>query len=553
MELSGTELLIRVAGSAALLLWGARMMRTGMIRAYGGEIRSILAACTDNRIYCLVAGAFSAGVLQSSTAVALFTTSFAALGALSVADGLAIMLGADLGSALVTFLLALDIRSIWPVLMLGGYIMHAWFEKRRPIIKQAGRVAMGLGLVFLALTILSSTSSILNQSNLLRQLLSGLANEPIIAFIVGALLTWFAHSSIVVLLLVAGLAESGLLSEGTLALTLVLGINAGAALPAFALTYRDKPPARQITLGNLIFRVTGALIALAAMPLWADYLTNGAASGGQVILAHILFNVLLLAVFVGATGYLANALARLNPLESVQEDDGAPRYLSETAKEMPSMALNLAARETLRMSDMVDLMVTHCANALDKNDTAEADSACELEEQVDRLYEAIKFYVTDIEREETDVSERRKATEIITFTTHLESAGDVIDRNLIDTIRQKITAGGSFSKAGAKELDEIFAFVGETIRLASSVFMDPKIDAARALIARKDELRQLELKSTKRHLTRLRRRKPQAVATSSFHLDIIRDLKRVNSHFTSVGYPILESSGGLRASRLKKA
>lgn len=552
MKISGTELLILIAGSAALLLWGARMMRTGMTRAYGAQIRHLLAAHGGNRLFGILTGIFSASVLQSSTAVALLTASFASAGVLAVNDGLAIMLGADLGSALVALVLALDIRSFWPVLMFGGYVLHAGFGNNRPLAKQAGRIAMGLALVFLALSLLSSTSNVLKQSDVVHQLLSALQNEPLIAILIGATLTWIAHSSIVILLLVAGLADAGVLSHGTLAFALVLGLNAGAALPAFIMTLGDKPPARQIALGNLVFRVIAVIAATLTMPLWAPYFTSGTVSSGQIIFAHIVFNLVLALVFVGLTGPTAKWLAKVVPQGHEEPGEGEPRYLDDTAKDVPGVALTLAARETLRMVDFIDAMVNHCLQALRNNDTDETSAAKELEDNVDRLYEAIKFYVTDIESSETDAAERRRATEIITFTTHLESAGDVIDRNLIDTIRQKVKAGEPFSKAGSSELAEIFQFVSKTIRLASSVFMEPSPENAHALIARKEELRLLELSSTKRHLTRLRRRKPQAVATSSYHLDIIRDLKRVNSHFVSVGYPILETSGGLRSSRLKK-
>lgn len=552
MEISGTELLILIAGSAALLLWGARMMRTGMTRAYGAQIRQLLSARAGNRALGLLAGIFSASVLQSSTAVALLTASFASAGVLAVKDGLIIMLGADLGSALVALVLALDIRSIWPVLMFVGYVLHAGFGNNHPLAKQAGRVSMGLALVFLALSLLSSTSNVLKQSDTVNQLLIALANEPLIAILIGAALTWLAHSSIVILLLVAGLATAGVLSHGTLAFALVLGINAGAALPAFVMTLGDKPPARQIALGNLAFRIIAVILAAFTMPLWVPYFSNGSVSGNQVIFAHIAFNLVLALVFTGLTGIAEHWLASMVPEGQELPDEGAPRYLDETAKDVPGVALTLAARETLRMVDFIDAMVNHCLQALRNNDTAETNEAKKLEENVDSLYEPIKFYVSDIESSETTATERRRATEIITFTTHLESAGDVIDRNLIDTIRQKVKAGEPFSKAGSNELAEIFEFISQTIRLASSVFMEPSEENAHALIARKEELRQLELSSTELHLARLRHRKPQAMATSSYHLDIIRDLKRVNSHFVSVAYPILETSGGLRSSRLKK-
>ncbi len=552
MEITGTELLIKIAGAAALLLWGARMMRTGMIRAFGAGMRNFIASGTRNRVKAAFIGVFAAVVLQSSTAVALIAASFANVSVLTVAAGLTILLGADLGSALAAQLLALNIREVWPLLMLGGYVLHATSESKRPHAKQIGRVAMGLGMIFLALSLLSTTAAVMKESDIVHQLLAALGDEPVLAILIGALLTWLAHSSVVVLLLVAGLATAGVLNHDQLAYSLMLGINAGAALPAYAMTFSDRHEARQITLGNLLFRVTGVIIAAATMPKWIPYLTQTGFSVGElIILSHIGFNTVLVIGFIFFTGLMARFLPKLVTESASVPDDAAPIHLDASATNIPSVALSLACRETLRMADILGEMLDQSISALEKGDAKLCRDTAKFDDRVDSLYEAIKLYVTDLTRSELEEDESRRALEIISFTTHIESAGDVIDRNLLNTIQQKIDSGAQFSRQGASEISDIYTYVRETMLLASHVFIEPSASNARKLLDRKTEMREMEQQSIDSHLARLTKRKRKTVETSSFHIDVMRDLKRVNSHFVSVAYPILDQAGHLRESRVK--
>lgn len=552
METTGTELLIRIAGAAALLLWGARMMRTGMIRAYGPHIRAFLSTGVRNRFAAAFVGICSALVLQSSTAVALLASAFASVGVLKVTAGLAILLGADLGSALVAQLLALNIRETWPLFMLGGYVVHASSETRRPMAKQLGRVAMGLGMIFLSLSLLSGSASVLKQSDIVHQVLSALGNEPVLAILLAAILTWLAHSSLVVLLLVAGLATAGVLNHDQLAYSLMLGVNAGAAVPAVVMTLSERHPARQVTLGNLLFRFAGVLIAGLTLPVWTGWLSQtGYTIGELIILSHILFNVALVAGFILFTGAMSRLLQHLVSQTNNVADDLAPQHLDASAVNLPSVALSMAARESLRMVDCIQEMLAHAIDALEKNDPKICDQASKLDDKVDSLYEAIKLYVTELTRSDLEEEESRRALDIISFTTHLESAGDVIDRNLLDTVRQKIASQAVFTRSGSAEVADIYAYVCETILLASQVFMEPNLANAHKLLERKTQLRAMEQESIDSHLVRLSKRKPKTVASSSYHIDLVRDLKRINSHFASVAYPILEQAGQLHASRAK--
>lgn len=552
IEVSGTQLLILIAGSAALLLWGARMTRTGMTRAFGSAIRDRLRASTTNRYNSTLVGLTAAAALQSSTAVALLAASFASIGALGVGAGLAVMLGADLGSALVAQVLALKIYDIWPVLFFIGFALHSAFDERNDIGKQTGRIMMGLGLIFLSLGTLASAAAVVQESDLVHTLVKGLASEPAIAIIVAALLTWIAHSSLAILLLLVVLATSGVLAHDNLPYYLVLGVNAGAGLPALIMGLSEAAPARRIVTGNFIFRTTGAILAAVTLNYWAPVLaSSGIGLGQQLIVLHIAFNAILLLVFVWFVDHLAAALKRLIPDAAAPSDELAIGHLDPAARDVPQLALSAAARETLRMVDIVELMLRKALDALKTDDDKLCKETRKLDDAVDRLYGDIKLYLTDMTRSELDEKESSRAFEIISFTTNIEHAGDTIERSLLDTIRAKIASGEDFSEDGFKELLNAYKYVGDTIHLATKVFMEQRVEDARSLIRRKERFRKIEHESTERHLDRLRSRTPESVATTSYHIDIMRDLKRINSLFASCGYPLLETAGRLKDSRVR--
>ncbi len=517
------------------------------MRAYGARIENAIARGTGNRLSALALGFAAAVVLQSSTAVGVLTAPFASSSSVSAAGGLAIMLGADVGSAIVSQLLALNIHQYWPILFFAGYVIHASFNSRKGVGKQMGRVVMGLACIFLSLSVLGSASSVVRDSDLVHVMLSGMANEPAIAFVVAAFLTWLAHSSLATLLLVVVMAESGLIADGWLAFYLVMGINAGAGVPALILGLSEKATARQILIGNFLIRMFAAVFAASLMGVWADYLMGIEVSPGQrLILLHIIFNCLLAVTFIGLTAYVAQFL-KFVILEPI--NDSGPSEISSldpSAISMPNLALSSASRETLRMVSLVEQMLAQATEALRENDLTACRLVPELEDKVDQIYKNIKFYLIDLTKGELHEEESARVVEILSFTTNLEHAGDVIVRTLQETVYKKVSSGSRFSNAGFQELMEASRLVGETVHLASKVFMEKDIEDAKNLLRRKNEFRMHEQASIEMHMERLVDNDGDAVDTTNYHIDILRDLKRVNSLFVSCAYPLLDGVDGSR-------
>jgi phosphate:Na+ symporter len=546
---SATNILLDLLGGAALLLWGLRMVRTGLMRGVGGDLRRFLGRSLGNRAYAFAAGLGVTVLLQSSSATCLLATSFAERGLMATAPALAVMLGADVGTSLVAQLLSLNLHWLSPLLVLAGVI--AFMSSDSGQHRDIGRAVIGLGLMLLALRLVVGASAPMRDSQVVQTVLSALANEPLLAVLVGALLTWAAHSSLAMVLLVMTLADEKLLTVG-LALALVVGANLGGGLPPFLAARGAEPAARRVPLGNLGFRLVGAIVVLAALTWIAPWVAKLEPDPArQVVNFHTAFNLALALVFLPFTGVVAQWLARLLP-DKAEERDDRPRYLDAGAVETPSLALAAATRETLRMGDTIEAMLRGTLDVLRTDDRKRAEHIALMDNTVDKLYEATKLYLTKVSREDLSEQDNRRCADIIAFITNLEHIGDIVDKNLIELAEKKMKRKLRFSEEGFQEICALHGRLLDNLKLALSVFLSGEVATARRLLEEKVQFRDLERAASERHLARLREGRPESIETSALHLDILRDFKRINSHITSVAYPILEAAGALSATRLKE-
>ena len=546
----GSIVLLDLMGGVALLLWGLRMVRSGIMRAFGSELRRVLNTALRNRFLALLAGIVVTAVLQSSTATGLLMTSFAARGLVDLVPALAVMLGANIGTTLIVQVLSFDISAVAPVLFLVG--LAAFNLGGRTMTRDLGRVAIGLGLMLLSLHILLDTLAPAENAPSVGALLSAITGEPVLCVLMAAALTWAAHSSAAVVLLVMSLAYSHFVTP-VAALALVLGANLGSAInPLLEGGTSANAASRRVPLGNLINRIVGVALALPFLQPIADLFARLDPNAARMTADfHTAFNVVLAVAFVFLLDGVAALLRKLLPEPAKRADPSAPLYLDETAIDTPSVALACAARETLHMGDVIEDMLRKSMTALMTNDRKLTGEVSRMDNIVDRLDEAIKLYVTKITRGSLDDRDGRRATEIIAFAINLEHIGDIIDKNLMELAAKKIKHKYEFSKEGAAELESFHKRVIENLKLAFSVFINEDVRIARTLIEEKTQLRNLELAYAESHLARLREGRPESIETSSLHLDILRDLKRIHSHICSVAYPVLETAGELQPNRLK--
>ena len=550
--MEGSELLVTVMGGVALLLWSVRMVRTGMTRAFGASLRKLIGNACSNRVKAFAAGIGVTSLLQSATATALLLASFASRKLVTLPLALAIMLGADVGTALVAQVYSIDIKWVWAVLLFIGVVLFNASEEDH--IRGAGRILIGFGLMLLGLTVIGQVSGQLRDSPILHMLLSALGSEqvPLLAVLTAAALSWLAHSSLAMVLFVMSLASGGAI-DSKLAVALILGANLGGAIVPFAALSGSAVAARRVVLGNLIVRAGGVVLVLPFIGLLGMTVAKLSPDPARLAINfHLAFNLALALAAMPLLGLLAKLVTRLlpEPVSNVA-DRRTPRHLDPSALDTPSEALACAMRETLAMGDIVLEMLNRALSAIKGNDMKAVKDVEKADNDVDALHEAIKLYLIRASKADMGQEDSRRYVEILTFTTNLEHIGDIIDKNLMELAAKKIKKRYAFSPEGWAELETFHGRVVDHMRLALNVFATRDVALARRLLREKTTMRTAEFEATDRHFARLKEGRAQSIETSSIHLDIVRDLKRINSHLTSVAYPILEAAGELSQSRLR--
>ena len=542
--------LLNLLAAVALLIWGTHLVRTGILRVFGANLRQLIAHSVSSRFTAVLSGIGVTAVVQSSTATALIVSSFVGQGLVGLPAALAVMLGADVGTSVMAVVFSMDLSWLSPLFIFVGVVL--FISRKDTAVGRVGRVLIGLGLMLLALRLITESTTVLTQSPTVRTLLGALTSDLLLEIFTGAILAIVAYSSLATVLLTAALAGSGGI-PADVALGLVLGANLGSGVLAVLTTMKSNVQTRQVPLGNLFFKIIGVLIMTPLTGLWLQHVRPYVPeTAALVVLFHLAFNIVVGIVCIGLTGTVARAVQRLLPLEKAQAAAGTrPQHLDPSALATPSLAISCAAREALHQADVVESMLLGLHKVIRTDDLQLAEDLRKLDDEVDGLYSAIKYYMTKISREALDEREGRRWADIISFTINMEQIGDIIERVLIDIEDKKIKKGRQFSEAGMEEINELHARLIDNLRLAMSVFLNGSVRDAQKLLEEKARFRDLEHAYSATHLARLSDNTVQSIETSSLHIDLISELKRINSLLCSVAYPILESAGALAPSRLR--
>jgi phosphate:Na+ symporter len=538
--------LLNLLAAIALLVWATQLVRTGMLQTFGEKLRHVLHASVANKPTAMMAGAGVTALLQSSTATCLIVASFVGQGLIATGAALAVMLGADVGSALMVVVFSADLSWLSPLLIFVGVVLY--ISREQSTVGRLGRVLIGLGLITLALQLIIESTQPLTNAPAVRALLAALPNEVLLDVVVGALLTVLSYSSLAIVLLTATLTAQGLVPMNV-ALGLVLGANLGSGILAVVSTARADVATRRLPVGNLLFKVLTLVLFVPLLPRVQGFLEQHVPPMHVVVSLHLLFNVAMAVLFVAFTGLMAKMLSQWMREEAAGTH--RPQHLDPTALATPSLAITCAAREALHQADVVETMLRGVLPVIKTNDAALAERLRRLDDTVDQLYSAIKFYLTQISRGALSERESKRWTDILSFTINMEQVGDIIERVLQDVDDKNIKRNRSFSQAGTTEICHLHERLLANLRLAMSVFLDGRVSDAQRLLEEKARFRDLEREYAASHLARLQDQTAQSIETSSLHLDLISELKRINSHFCSIAYPILASAGALSDTRLK--
>lgn len=542
---------LELAAATVLLLYAVSLVKKG-VEAASGDMVARTVGGGGGRLRAALYGCLVAIALQSSTAVAMLAAGFAISGALALDAGLAVLLGADLGSALVVKILSFDLHWLAPLLIAGGGLLHLKARSRKAV--EAGRAVLGIGLLLLSLQMIGHATLPLAQSPLLPSAITFLGKDALTVMILAGIFTWALHSSVAAILLIVTFAAKGIVPLDV-GIPLVLGVNLGGGLIALWLTRGLPVEGRRLPLGNLLFRAlfSAAVFALFALHAPFDWLP-GATVAAKLVNLHVLFNAAL--VLLGLVGCgLMGRLVRLLTPEAASEGDLTAHVsaLDRSLIEKPAQALAAAAREVLYMGNLITRMLEPVMTVIQSPTPETVAALRRIDGDIHRAHSEIKLYIAAVNRGVLTEEQSRRGIELTEAAIHLEYAGDVVAKSLLQMAQERLDGAGAFSQEGWRELMLLHGAVFSNVRLAANLLVSPDPLIAREMVRQKEHVRSLVETSSKNHLERLRQGVAASIQSSDMHLEIVRALKEVNSLVTTMAYPRLRETGDLLESRLVPA
>ncbi|MCG0995416.1 Na/Pi cotransporter family protein [Acetobacter indonesiensis] len=543
--------LVDLAGSVALLLWGVHMVQTGVQRACGARLNSLLARMLGNRFQAFLTGLGITAVLQSSTATGLMITGLAARGQLDLAPALAVMLGANVGTTLIVQLLSFDVSSIAPAFVLTGVML---FRRSQGAWRDSGRVFIGLGLILLSLRQFLTLLTPYTQKPELTAVLASMNSHDLAAILLGAVLTWISHSSVATVMLVTTFATSGTIPLET-ALALVLGANIGTSINPVMEGSRTDPTARRISMGNLLVRCVGALVLVPALPFISALMTRLEPDAArQVADFHTLFNIGLAVLMMPALSHYARLMIRLipTPPENKQASPGTPRYLDRLLLDKaPQLAIGSATREAMRLCDLLGAMLGAMQDGLRTTDPAKAGAARPLGNAMEDLGAAIRSYLAGLDPDNASQPEMERAEDILAFCTQMLHAEDIVDRSLVPIVqkmaRQRIVLPPDLLRPVLSMTQQLT----HNLNICATILIGQQSVENNPLSGQKDFFRDVEIEATAAYFDRLKRQSSEISGvmessetslldeTATYQLTLLRDLRRVNTHIVAAAsYPL---------------
>lgn len=538
--------LLHLLSAIALLVWGTHIVRTGIMRVFGSHLRRLIGQSMKYSPLAFGAGIGVTALVQSSNATALLAISFVAQGLMTLPTALAVMLGADVGTALMARVLTLDLSWLSPLFTLIGVCL--FLSRKQSRAGQFGRVLIGLGLIILALQLIVHAAAPITEARGMELLFSSLAGDTLLAVVVGAAFALLAYSSLAAVLLTATLAGAGLIGL-PVALGLVIGANIGSGVLAWLNASLQPASARRVALGSLLYKLAGLVVLPFLGPLVEWMGTLGFSAQTQVIGFHLVYNTLRCLILLPSVSLMARFCEQLLPERETENGIAQPRYLDPAALDTPSLALANAARETLRIGDLVESMLERLQNVLRDERPESGEEIRRMDDDVDALYSGVKLYLARMPREDLAEQEGRRWAEIIELTINLEQAGDIIEHMLGKIQRIKTAKRHFFSNDGLEELSQLHTLLSANLRLGLSVFLSSDPHSAKQLLEQKRQFRESQRDLAHAHVHRLHHRVVESINTSATHLELIADMKRLNSLFCSPAYAAIEATAVQPAAR----
>ncbi len=533
---------LQIAGGVALLVYGVRLLRKGLDRLFGSRLAAWLQRVSRNRLRGAAIGMGVAAVAPSSTTIALLGTQMVRAGTIGFGNLWSIMLGAMVGLTVMIQLVAFNILDYASIIILLGVVLFQ--GSRRSILRGTGQSLLAVGLIFLGIGIIQSSTGDIGQNEDLVVILGILSRYPWGLAALAMVICVMLQSSTATLGLLLGLTGGGLIGLEE-ALPCVVGANVGVGV-TFFIFGRHHPESRRLGIAMLLSKISTAVLIMFLRgyldPVLEWFSPDGL--GRQIANAHTGFSILMTVIWLPLLPVASSMIERIIP-DAINGDNGPgkAKYLREDYVNTPALAFGQSTRELIRMAHLVRNMLGDFWVALEQRNMDLCNLISKADDDVDQLNHEIKTYLTRLAGEGYGSEESATVVAHLRYSGELETIGDIIDKNLSELVRKLIRTGGYFTDEGYADLKQAYAMVRENFEIADTAFSTRDSVLAEKLVRHKRRLGRLDTKLREQHFDRLRQGLSEAVETSSIHLDILTYLKSINSHITAVAYPMLDQAG----------
>jgi len=526
--------LLTFCGAVAIFIYGIRLIRSGIQLLAGDRLRVVISRLTENRFLAVGIGALVTLIFQSSNATTITLVGFAASGTITLIQAMGVILGAGIGTTVVVMLLAVKAIAEYSLLFLVAGVLIDVLSRR----KRAHYISMiffGVGFIFFGMRLMVEVSHPLQADPFIQEFFIYIADKTALVLLITILFTMLVQNSAAPIGLAIALSFAGLIDLAG-AVPIVLGANVGTCSGSLLASLGSNTIGRRVALANLLLKVTGATLVLifvepfiASIQWVAQPLSSTLMASGQIAIAHILFNVYLVALFLPFLKPAAWALEKILPEpRKAEERKFQARYLDKKSLEVPSLAFANVRREILRMLDLNIEMFRDCLTALHKGDSTLMEAIQSQDDQVDLLDREIKFYLAKLSQEDLNAEQAEMELRLVVMTSKLEEIGDVINRNIIKIADKKMRTGRKFSQEGWAELKEFHERISENFQLAAASLATEDASLTKRLLRHHEQLRELENEYRLGHLKRLHEGRKESFETSSLHLDLLSNFYRID-------------------------
>ena len=545
-----------LAGGLGLFLFGMDMMSSSLQRSAGRRMRTILGTLTANRFLGATVGAFVTMVIQSSSATTVMLVSFVQAQLMTFSQTLGVILGADIGTTITAQLIAFKLTDYALLMIAIGFGLK--YMGRRPTVRNVGDVLLGFGVLFFGMSIMSNAMYPLRTYQPFLQLLAGLEN-PLIGILVGTLFTALIQSSSAFTGIIIVLAQQGFLTLDA-GIPLIFGANIGTCITAALASMNSGREAKRVALAHTLFKVAGVLLMITWIPTFAEFVRSISPGGAiyhddtvrlakyiprQVANAHTVFNVGLALIFLPFTNLFERLIVRLLPdKEEPIEARYRPRFLERSMLQTPTLALNLAKVEIIRLGEIVRDMATDAIKPFMDNNMEILDELHEREHEVDDLDEQITAYLVEIGKQDLSHEQTEEAYLMMHVTKQYEFIADIIDKELRPLAHKKASLSADFSEAGKKEVRAYHIKMLKQISRGLEAFREGSLETAKKVAAKQAKYVALEGGYRQAHFERVGGEVKESMATSEVHLALMDALRKMNSHSADVARAMLSHMKG---------